>query len=121
MMPKFKQVLWDHDSDKFLQWHYWGFIEGEFIAPFGLGPLDGETHCQWTGLKDKAGRDIYRGDVVVEKNESGEFLYQVIWEEYECSFLFKPLFKAEININIGAIYTEVEITGNIYSNPKLLK
>ena len=80
--------------------------DGLFI-PFS----DGLYLIQYTGLKDKNGKEIYEGDVV--KKENGE-LYQIQYKE----FGFQTIDKMDQNWYLTDWY-KCEIIGNIYENPKL--
>lgn len=73
---------------------------------------------QYTGLKDKNDKEIYEGDIVIAYNEDCDTICkgQIVWDKWECGFCIKgaePTF-------IGW-YPELEVIGNIYENPELLK
>jgi uncharacterized phage protein (TIGR01671 family) len=81
-----------------------------------LEPTKNIEIMQFTGLKDKTGKDIYEGDVV--KNKRGN-VYSVIWKN--CGFFFDEKSETML-INHTIIYDwEVEVIGNIYENLELLK
>jgi uncharacterized phage protein (TIGR01671 family) len=74
---------------------------------------------QYTGLKDKNGREIYEGDIVVDAydRESREI-------SFECKFkrgqwLLVGWKELELFHDTGRFYWEV--IGNIYENPELVK
>lgn len=76
-----------------------------------------ETHLmQFTGLKDKNGKEIYEGDIVSDGFEKAI----ITWFKDECQFL--AFNKHELSgFNDPQVLGEwAEVIGNIYENPELL-
>lgn len=75
---------------------------------------------QYTGLHDKNGKEIYEGDIVVDKED--EVMGEITWNEEEASFYFSILYEngtyEEEKLNDWA--SVLEVIGNIYDNPELL-
>ena len=91
---------------------------------------------QYTGLKDKNGKEIYEGDIVRFTNEIDEIFNEevgtIIFEQSECNFCIQrtvinpenyPVPKTINTIYLidNAQYNAVyEVIGNIYENPTLI-
>jgi uncharacterized phage protein (TIGR01671 family) len=76
---------------------------------------------QYTGLKDKTGKEIYEGDIIkreIWSHTSGEFKIEVIYNIFNF-FEQKGLEERFYNQSFDSIY--LKVFGNIYENPELLK
>jgi uncharacterized phage protein (TIGR01671 family) len=67
--------------------------------------------CQFTGLHDKNGKEVYEGDLTICYSKSGE----VVYRHHVISI---PLVYQEIWGNQDD--AQIEVIGNIHENPELL-
>lgn len=96
---------------KFRQWvngrfHYWGFLKKNYF----IGPINPSGPSQqFTGLSDRSGKEIYEGDICKQNN-----LIDIIqWNNG--SYWYNWLEGSQIE------NSNIEIIGNIYENPELVK
>lgn len=85
-----------------------------------------ESIGQFTGLRDKNGKEIYEGDIIqTNDSEGNQILHEVYYLESEARFATKLI--GYENLNEGSLTQkwinelDFEVIGNIFDNPELLK
>lgn len=99
-----------------------GFSDWNMTKPSHMADVDPESVGQYTGLKDKYGKEIYEGDILRDRESivtidfiNGMFIAKYrtmnnLWKEY--GSLHRYLCDYEDSANV---------IGNIYENPELLE
>ena len=80
-------------------------------------PIIKGTLCEFTGLKDKEGVDIYESDVVSDGFEKGVVIYNTETAEYLVDFTLSDYEPQEIHQST----MWAEVIGNLHTNPELLE
>ena len=77
---------------------------------------------QFTGLLDKNGKEIYEGDIIIEKlkgkRKDGE-LFEIVFEEFQ--WFVKNKYGGRTSLSLLNDFHVITIIGNIHDNPELLK
>lgn len=86
-------------------------------GPFVKRPDEFEL-MQYTGLEDKIGKEIYEGDILKEDNGN---VWEIVW--YKTGLQMKAIGSDVIwfTLQESCELRILEIIGNIYDNPELLK
>jgi hypothetical protein len=71
---------------------------------------------QYTGLKDKNGKEIYEGDIIICKY-GPQIAMEVKWIDEG----FRTLVKYDGDNYVGFVKESAEVIGNIYENKNLLE
>ena len=135
------------DYDK--QWHYGSYVytNNDSNNPFGTTPIthnhriveyfpadwnlggwetidiDRDTLGQFTGLKDKNGKDIYEGDILSFAWFSDEPIKEDMLEVRFVRGVFAFLWNGDLDdecITNAPTHEWATVVGNIYDNPELI-
>ncbi|MGE4272093.1 MAG: YopX family protein [Desulfitobacterium sp.] len=112
------------------EWIYGSLLDKDIISS---GPVDvdeeyislgewcsviPESVGQYTGLKDKNGKEIYEGDIC---EDARVFRFVVVWDDDNARILGRGIGKQKEYIRYVGQEPAVEVIGNIYDNLELLE
>ena len=94
---------------------YQYFIKNEHLQETSV---DEDTIGQYTGLKDKNGKEIYEGDII-KCSFYPDFIFEIKFTEL-CWYMRKIPTSEHIKLS-DVLYEDLEVIGNIYDNKNLLE
>ena len=121
---RYCEFIYAELDNRFVGWHDWGWIDGEFEEPESSDP---KASFQYIGITDKSGIHAIEGNIVT----AGDNYPSVIeWDEESCKFFLHEYYprhgryadKYDRSHDIDA-YTDGigEIIGHINFNADLLR
>jgi uncharacterized phage protein (TIGR01671 family) len=77
---------------------------------------------QYTGLKDKNGKEIYEGDVLEYRDGTDYAHFKIYWNEKDARFYDTRIEDGDSQTGYDGFnfFTDCKIIGNIHENPELL-
>ena len=134
-----RQILFRGYNLKNQKWLYGYYLVNRgqhFICPDGIqNPLaswedfvvEEESVGEWTGLKDKNGKEIYEGDIVkaplldpIFGDILSDAFDNVVISFHNGSFVV-AYYKGRHKIYLQDLFDKIEVIGNIYKNKELLE
>lgn len=114
-----------------IKFRVWDNVESMFnfsLEDLVTNKIEFTSDCpvmQFTGLKDKNGKEIYEGDVInitggEEHQGYRELTATGIVKYAGCTYCVVDKREVHYNMDLSPI-DEIEIIGNIYENPEVLK
>ncbi|HFU3721136.1 TPA: YopX family protein [Streptococcus suis] len=127
MIPKFR--VWDTVKESMSEVQAIVYVEEKIYPIYSKVirryiPFNEAILMQYTGLKDKNGKEIFEGDILKCTSFDGSFWYETVsWDSTLAGFATQQngYDATAISYITDSKAITVEIIGDIYQNPELLE
>ncbi|APH21396.1 hypothetical protein CF088_16205 [Clostridium botulinum] len=126
-MREIKFRAWDNTTKEMLQLQKMSFKTSKCMPYGGNIEFEFDSLMQYTGLKDKSGKEIYEGDIlsieIKDKTIKDKIIVSgnTVVEYKNCKFGVVWGWHRDFICLDGFYNTDFKIKGNIYGNPELLE
>ena len=130
MSRELKFRVWNEFENKFMPSGFIGISDGKFIdLKNGSVHFDSDDKIvdQFTGLRDRNGKEIYDNDLVnaefIHKNGEKDYFYNflITYHENESAFFYDGDLGESIPLMQISKQYDLKVIGNIHENGDLLK
>jgi uncharacterized phage protein (TIGR01671 family) len=118
-MREIKFRCWDDKIKRMISW------EDMLLEEWFLGDLQGWDDLnimQFTGLYDRTGKEIWERDIVKTFNIRDNIVGKIQWNNDRLTWMIHPpSWHKNTSEHLFYYRGHIEVIGNIYENPELLK
>lgn len=124
-MRNIKFRAWDKPSKSMV--YFDQFFKSTSLLPtpqyYPFSSWESAVPMQYTGLKDRHGKEIYEGDIVAVNEQPDSFIMQCVWSDW--FFGFGLIYPDKPEMSAHTLFSNnlpaLEVIGNVFENKDLLK
>ncbi len=110
------------DGDEIIKWDDFFFSDISAVTDYSgdFSYIEQDKLMQFTGLTDKNGKEIYEGDIIKYFNRVAQIKYS---DMYACFIMYSEFDKQSFSLcdSINDSKRDLEVIGNVFENPELIK
>lgn len=117
---------WDSSEEEMINWGKLIYDPDDWLLGILRGENNEDVLIQYTGLKDKNGKEIYEGDIIQQnymncKEELGFISCGETADDWLLQLVPDNIYGRFGHLSSAIDNDNAKVIGNIYSNPELLE